>query len=126
MPKGLRPITTINVFNESKSTAASQTSTSQVIDLREICQEGLFSIQYLISGDGTATLAYTVCSTHDGTFYTPTGGGSITSGLTKTSGNGAGLGGLTFEVEQFPFMKITVTETGTSSAVVATLFLNIQ
>jgi len=128
MPKGLRPITTYNVFQGAKLVAKNTTETSVAFDLTEVAQDGLFSLEYLIAGEGIATIAYTVCSTKAGTFFTPTGGGSIVSGLTKTSGNGAGIGGLAFEPECYPFIKIAVTETKNSGTdtITATLRLNIQ
>ena len=126
MPKGLRPITMLNVFEGAKLTVAGGVSTSVGFDLREIAQNGMFSLEYLITGDGTATISYTVCSTKGGTYFTPAGGGSIASGLTKTSGDGAGHGGLSFEPEMYPFIKIVVTETGASQSVTALLNLNVQ
>ena len=77
-------------------------------------------------GNGTAKVEYTVCSTRGGTYFTPTGGGGIAADLTRTSGNGAGVGGLDFTPEVYPFMKIVVTETGTANAIAATIMLNIQ
>ena len=134
MPKGMRPISTYNVFESPANNtgailvAKAATVTSEPIDLREIAQDGIFSIEYLISGEGIATIAYTVCSTKSGTYFTPTNAVAIVTGLTKTSGDGAGHGGLTFNPEMYPFMKITVTETKNSGTdtITATVRLNIQ
>ncbi len=126
MPKGLRPITTYNVWQGAKTVVKNTTETSVAFDLGDIAQNGVFSVQYLISGDGTVTLAYTVCSTKSGTYYTPTGAGTIVAGLTKTSGNGAGLGGLSFTIPVYPFIKITASETVNSANAVVTVFLNVQ
>jgi len=128
MPTGMRPITTYNVFQslayESGAVPVPHgtTVTSDPLDLRSIAQDGFFSVEYTITGDGTCTIAYTVCSTKTGTFFAPTGGGSIASGLTKTPGHG----GLAFEPECYPFIKITLTETGNSSNIAVILRLNIQ
>lgn len=120
MTIGDRPITTINVFEGTKTVAASATETSIAFDLRQIAQEGYFSIEYTIGGSGTCTIGYTVCSTKGGTYFVPTGGSSIATSLT------AGTGGKSFSPAVFPFMKIYVTETGTSNSVTAKIFLNIQ
>jgi hypothetical protein len=120
MPKGMRPITTYDVFEGEKTVVKNTTETSVPIDLREIAQDGFFSAEYTITGSGTITLAYTVCSTKNGTYFTPTGGGSIASGLT------VGHGGLAFEPEMYPFIKITATETVNSANAGVTIKLNIQ
>jgi hypothetical protein len=125
MPNGFRPITTMNVFQGAQTVTKNTTSTSVAFDLTRIAQDGIFSIEYLITGDGIITLAYTVCSSKAGTYFTPTGAVAIATGLTKTSGV-SGHGGLTFNPEMYPFMKITATETGTSNNAVVTLNLNIQ
>jgi hypothetical protein len=127
MPKGMRPITTYDVFNGAQAVAKNTTETSVAIDLREVAQDGLFSLEYLISGEGTCTIGYTVCSTKSGTYFAPTGSVAIATGLTKTSGT-SGHGGLTFNPEMYPFIKIYVTETKNSGtdAIVATLYLNVQ
>jgi hypothetical protein len=130
MPKGLRPITTYNVFatptydTGAAVVAKNTTVTSEPIDLREVAQDGIFSLEYTITQDGTLTIAYTVCSTKSGTYFTPTGAVAIATGLTKTPGHG----GLTFNPEMYPFMKITLTETKNSGSdyIIATIRLNIQ
>lgn len=111
---------------DAETITKNTTSTSGIIKTSTAAQEGYFSVEYTITGDGTLTLAYTVCSDENGTFFTPTGASSIAAGLTKTSGDGAGHGGLSFEPPPFPFMKITATETVKSSDAVLTLILNVQ
>lgn len=120
MPKGLRPITTYNVFMGAQTVTTAAAITSQAFDLRECAQDGFFSIQYANTATEAATLAltYTVCSTKAGTYFTPTGGGSIVSGL------GTASGGLAFEPEMYPFIKIVAT--ATTDTCVATVYLNIQ
>lgn len=120
MPKGLRPITTYNVFGNDKVVTTAAAITSQPFDLRECAQDGLFSIQYAntATGSGTLALTYTVCSVSGGTYFTPTGGGSIVSGL------GTASGGLAFEPEMYPFIKIVATSTTDTNT--CTVYLNIQ
>jgi hypothetical protein len=119
MPKGFRPITTYNVFNGPKTVTTAAAITSAAFDLREIAQDGLFSIAYANStSGGTLALTYTVCSIKDGTYFTPTGGGTIVSGLSTATG------GLAFEPEMYPFIKIVAT--ATTQTCVVTLHLNIQ
>jgi hypothetical protein len=119
MPKGLRPITTYNVFNGAQAVTTAAAITSQAFDLRECAQDGMFSIDYSnATSGGTLALTYTVCSTKSGTYFTPTGGGSIVSGLSTATG------GLAFEPEMFPFIKIVATATTQTCTV--TVHLNIQ
>jgi hypothetical protein len=123
----MRDITTINVFQGAKTVVKNTAETSDAFRLRMPAQNGVFSIEYLITGDGTVTLSYTVCSTKTGTYFTPTNATSIVAGITKTSGSGgAGIGGISFTPPMFPWMKIVATETGTSNNAVVTLKLNIQ
>ena len=119
MPKGMRPITTYNVFQGAQAVTTAAAITSVAFDLREVAQDGLFSIQYSnATSGGTLALTYTVCSVATGTFFTPTGGGTIVSGL------GTASGGLAFEPEMYPFIKIVATATTQTCTV--TVFFNIQ
>ena len=80
-----------------------------------------FTIAAVVTGStptGTLAITYTMCSHKAGTYFTPTGGGTIVSGL------GTATGGLAFEPEMFPFSKIVLT--ATSQTCVATVHLNIQ
>jgi hypothetical protein len=119
MPKGLRPITTYNVFGGTLAVTKKGTHTSTAFDLREVAQDGLFSLEYTITGSANIALTYTVCSTKGGTYFTPTGGGSIASGLT------VGHGGLSFEPEMYPFIKFVATEADVATGTLV-LLLNIQ
>jgi hypothetical protein len=127
MPKGLRPITTYNVFqgvnyggdSGAQTVTTSAAITSKAFDLRDVAQNAAFSIQYTnATSGGTLALTYTMCSTANGTFFTPTGGGTIVSGLSS------GTGGLSLEPEPFPFIKIVAT--ATTQTCVCTVFFNIQ
>jgi len=134
MPKGMRPITSYNVFattdggsyaSGARTITKNTSVTSGAFDLKEVAQDGIFSIEYLITGDGTVKIEYLLCSTATGTFVEPSTAVDIASGLTKTSGT-SGQDIITFNPELAPFMKLKVTETGTSSDAVVTLKLNIQ
>ncbi len=127
MPKGLRPITTYNVFQGSsyggdsgaQTVTAATPITSVAFDLRECAQDGLFSFQYaMTTSGGSLVVSYTVCSTEHGTYFTPTGGGTIVSLAATASG------GLAFEPEMYPFIKIVAT--ASTQNCVITAFLNIQ
>jgi len=117
-----RPISVNTLINPNapQSLAKSGVFTSQAVDLRQIAQDGIFSIQYTYTGDGVITWTYSMCSTKDGTYFTPSGAENIATSTT------AGTDGLTFEPEMFPFMKIVGTETGTNTAIISELYLNIQ
>ena len=124
MPKGLRPITTYHLFN-SETITKNTAKSSVAVDLREVAQDGIFSIEYCITGSGTAKIEYNLCSIKAGTYIEPTSGLDIASGLTSSSGT-SGRDIVTFNPELAPFMKIKVTETGTAADVVVDLKLNIQ
>jgi hypothetical protein len=121
-----RRITSYNVYNGAKAVVKNTAETSDVICLKSGAPNGIFSIEYTITGDGTVTFSYTVCTKKDGTFFTPTGtgtgGGAIVAGLTKTPGHG----GLSFAPPMYPFIKLVTTETGNSANIGVTLKLNIQ
>lgn len=119
-----RPVTSYHLF--STETITKNTNESSVaVDLREIGQDGIFSVFYTITGSGTLKIEYTVCQTDNGTFIEPSGAADIGSGLTSSSGT-SGSDLVSFEPELTPFMKIKVTETGTAADGVIDLWLNIQ
>ena len=124
MPKSMRPITTYKLF-DSETITKDTNESSVAVDLREVAQDGTFSLDYYITGDGTLTLEYTLCATKDGTFIESSHASDIATGLTKTSGT-SGRDVIPLEPELSPFMKIKVTETGTSSDAVITLNLHVQ
>ena len=126
MSREWKPITTVGLFNET--TITKNTSLlSMVVDLRDIAQDGIFSVEYIVSGDGTVKIEYNVCSTREGLFFEPSSASDIASGLTKTSGPGSdGHDFKSFGPELTSFLKIKVTETGTVSDAIITLDLNIQ
>jgi len=124
--KDNNPITTFKLFTGT-SIAASGSLTSEVVDLRRIANNGLFSAYFIITGDGTAKVEYLLCATENGTYIEPSTASDIASSQTKTSGPGSdGVVLVSFEPELAPFMKIKITETGTAQAITPNLWLNVQ
>lgn len=122
-----REITVIKLF-DAQSIAASGNSSNpgNGIDLQRFAQNGFFSVQYLITGTGTAKIEYNL-SNDGATYIEPTSATDIGSSLTATTGPGSdGKDILSFSPELARFMKIKVTETGGAQAVVVTLWLAIQ
>ena len=115
-----RPITAIKLF-DAEALIASATKDSVAVDLREIAQNYNFSVEYTTTGTGTTKIEYLLCSTRGGTY--------IDAGTDIGATLAAGHDILPFasgEPELAPFMKIRITEDGTTNAVAVTLFLNIQ
>ena len=124
--KDTNPITTFQLFTGT-SISANGSLTSKAVDLRRIASNGLFSVYYAITGDGTAKIEYLLCSTETGTYLEPSTASDIGSSLTKTSGPGSdGKNVIAFEPELAPFLKIKITETGTAQAITPNLWLNVQ
>ena len=115
-----RPITTMKLF-DGESLSASASATSVAVDLRQIAQNYNFSVEYTITGSGTAKIEYLLCSTKGGTY--------IDAGADIGATLGAGSDILPFgsgDPELAPFMKIKITEDGGANSVSVTLYLNIQ
>jgi hypothetical protein len=110
----------------AQSVSASGIEWSEALDLGSINQDGLFSLQLLVTGDGTLQVEYEL--SHDGVnFVTPTTALDIVSAFTKTSGPGSdGKDIYSFDPELGRFMKIKVTETGGANAAVITAHLASQ
>lgn len=121
---GQRPIVTYELWR-AKSIAAGQNESTVAIDLRQIGQDGTFSIEYLVTGDGTCKFEYLLSNTAGGTFIKPSGATDIASSITKSSGT-SGRDFVSFSPILAPFLKIRCTETTNTNAVVVTLTLNIQ
>jgi hypothetical protein len=122
-----REITVIKLFDAQTILASGNSSQpGEGIDLQRYAQNGFFSVQYLITGDGTAKIEYNL--SHDGaTYIEPTSATDIGSSLTKTTGPGSdGKDILTFSPELSRFLKIKVTETGGAQSIIVTLWLAIQ
>lgn len=110
----------VELVFSSETVAASADSTSSALDLGNRTQSGFFSLQYYITGDGTARFEYLL--SNDGVNYTePSTATDIASSIVKTSGPAAnGRDVVSFEPELGRWMKIKVTETGGVSAIVVT------
>jgi hypothetical protein len=119
-----RPVVEHKLWVANSITKNTNESTTAV-DLRQIAQDGTFSIKYTVTGDGTCKFEYTVCDTIDGTYLEPSGASDIASSITSSSGT-SGTDWVSFSPILAPFMKIKCTETGTSNAVVVTLSLFTQ
>ena len=66
----VRPIETVQLFNASAILQAG-VLTSAIQNLKERVWNAKFSLQYIFTGAGHITITYSVCSTVDGTFLTP-------------------------------------------------------
>jgi hypothetical protein len=101
---------------------ASGSAKSVPLDLQAYAEEGFFSLQIALTGDGTAKFEYEI--SNDGeTFITQTAtADQIVSGFTKTSGPGSdGKDLISFEPEPAKKMRIKCTETGTANSVTITV-----
>jgi hypothetical protein len=110
----------------AETVAASGSANSDLIDLGGLSTTGHFSIQVNLTGDGTATFEYLL--SNDGVNYiTPSGSLEITTGHTKTSGPGTdGIDLYSFGPVLARYMKIKVSETGTSDTITVNAFLAIS
>lgn len=112
----------------AESIAASGNATTEVIDLNGIVFNGAFSVQYLITGDGTAKIEYLLSNEAAATnMIEPSTATDVGSALTKTTGPGSdGKDILPFEPECARWLQLKVTETGGANGVVVTLDIAIQ
>lgn len=117
---------TVKAVHSANAITLNTNESSARIDLNGRAQAGTFSIQVLVTGDGTAKFEYLL--SNDGTnFVEPTSGADIATAFTKTSGPGSdGRDIFTFQPEPARWMKIRVTETGAANAITVTVFLFIQ
>lgn len=84
------------------------------IDLREIADDGIFSIYLVSTSPGVIKVEYLL--SHDGSAYLePASAVDIITDFTATAGI------YSFEPELAPFMRLKVTEDGTDVAVVTLL-----
>ena len=107
---------------DGETIAASGDYTSGAIDLSTKYINGEFSLQFALTGDGTATIEYLV--SNDGvTFLNPTGSTDIVSSFTSASGT-AGKDLLKIPIVEdviiAKFIKIKVTETSTTDSITVT------
>lgn len=117
----------VRTTHNAVTVAASGSSTSTAIDFGAIKRtwqpDGYFSIQVTLTGSGTAKFEYLI--SNDGVnFIEPTSASDIATGFTATSGPSSdGKDLFEFSPEPCRYMKIKVTETGTSNSVVVTVTL---
>ena len=106
----------------SEEIAASGNYTSGGLDLRDV--DGYFSLQLSVTGDGTLKAEFLM--SNDGTtFSEPESASDICSGIVKTSGPGSDGELITqFTPDIGRYMKIKITETGTSNSVTVTAVLS--
>jgi hypothetical protein len=113
--RGYANITVKGIF-KSRTLSAGDSGTSDVIDLREIAQNGFFSlVSSVVAGTagtaGTTVFTYSGASSIDGKFVTPASAVAIgTNGTATTSSI------FSFQPELMPFMKIIGTQTGAGTA----------
>jgi len=111
---------------DSQSVAAGGSATSRKIDLKRT--RGYFSLQYVLTGDGTVTLSYELSNDGNIWIFPSTCGDSFPlTGLTKTSGPG-GDGKDIVPVKPIiaRFIRFKVTETGGANGVTISARLNYQ
>ena len=107
----------------AKVVAASESALSGVIDMGSLSQEGNCGLQVALTGDGTATFE-AVVSNHLDDFIRPSTSAAIKTGFVKTSGPGSdGKDAFGFSIVPHRYMKIQITETGTSDSVTVTAYL---
>ena len=117
--KTQRPISVYKVF-DAEAIALSANAVSVAIDLKEVAQNGFFSIHYTITGTGTAKIEYLSGINSDDTFIEPSGASDIGATLA------AGSDWLEFTPIIAPMIKLKVTEDGGANAIGITLHLIIQ
>lgn len=112
---------TISVYNNTTTVVASGTNYSPAIDLSG--RHGYFSIQIVVSGAGTLTVAYQLSNSEIApqAWSTPVSASSIAAGLTT------GTYLYKFEPQTIgKWMRLSFTETGTANSVVVTSNLAVQ
>ena len=108
----LYPVRRARLFAAAKTVVKNTNEDSQPIDLRNTAPSGMFSLFSKITGTGTCKITYKVCSTIDGTYFTPADAVDIETAQT--------VGSIweSFEPELTPFLIINFAETGTANDVV--------
>lgn len=102
---------------DAQTLTSGGTYTTAAIDVRN---SGVFGMDWSVLAT-QLTLTYTMCGTQTGTYFTPNGGGSISTctGTTLTAQ------GVSFAPEYFPYMKVTVLNNGADTATI-NAFLDVQ
>ena len=120
MPGLNRIIMTAKMF-DGEVLAASGTADSPAIDLRDLSLSWRFSLHYITVGSGTLKIEYLLAETKAGTYYNI----GTDLGATLAAGNGF-LNFAAGEPYLAPFMKIRITEDGTTDGITVTVNLNYQ
>jgi len=91
----------------------------KTVNLRQ-AEYGLFSLQLILTGDGTLTVTYLL--SHDGVhFVTPVTASEIVADFGATDGpDSDGIDLLPFDLELAPQLRLQFEETSTTDAVVVT------
>ncbi len=119
-------ITTKYIFTGSEI-AAGESSESDTINMQGMANDGVFSIYIYETGDGTGQWTYEL-SINGVDFVEFTDSADIiSSAFVRTSGPGSdGKDIIQFTPELAPFIKIKVTETGSSDAISPVAYLAIK
>lgn len=118
-------VRTMIVFN-AETVAASGNSSSAAINLNDFKPNGYFSLQITLTGSGTGKFEYEL--SNDGVNYlTPSSAADIITAHDVTTGPASdGKDLYSFSPELAKYMKIKVTETSTTDAIVVTAILALQ
>jgi len=110
----------------TQTVAASGAKDSKPINLNDYMPYGVFSLQATITGSGTCKFEY-VLSLNGTDFREPLTATDIATGQTASSGpESDGKIYVSFRPELGKYMKIRVTETGTSSSVIISAWLGVH
>ena len=113
----------IKVVN-AQTIAAGGTYTSAAISLA--VDVGVYSLQYAVSGNGTAKFEYNLTNDYT-TYLEPSTATDIATGIIKTSGPGAdGKDIVSFSPLPAASIKIVVTETGATNTTTVSAWLATQ
>jgi len=98
----------------AEALTTSGTATSTILDLGSKVQNGFFGCHYTKTGSGVVKVEYELSDDYKGTFLTPSTAVDIVSAI--AAGTQSDI--VSFEPEVARFMKITLTEDGTNTAVI--------
>ena len=105
---------------DAQTITASGSYTSDPVNLNFLASDGVFSLHYVITGNGTAKFEYLMLNEATGTYIEPSEATDIGTG--KTVGNDI----LSFTPVVGRMIKIKATETGAANTVTITAYLIIQ
>ena len=118
--KTINKISNFIIFN-AKSIAANANASSEKLDLRSLAANGVFSLQYEITGSGTVKFEYLLSNEDAATnMIEPSTATDIGSSLTETTGPGSnGKDILSFEPEVARWLQIKCSVTLDTAVVTA-------